>query len=43
MYANRNRKQKAQQKTLGGGNRVYNYNRKLSSVLILIFVSCMEY
>ena len=30
MYANSSRKQKAQQKTQGGGDRVYNYNRKYS-------------
>lgn len=32
QYANSSRKQKSQQKTLGGGNRVYNYNRKFSVI-----------
>lgn len=42
QYANSSRKQKAHQKTLGGGNRVYNYNRKFFSSSILV-LSCMGY
>lgn len=39
--ANSSRKQKVQQKTQGGGDRVYNYNRKYSFLSPLVF-SCMD-
>lgn len=38
MYANISRKQKAPPKTLGGGNRTYNYNRKLFPFFMVLYV-----